>query len=275
VLYSIILVTAGAAIIYGAIAAYLYFRQSALIHIPYGQFVAVPSEYGMGYEDVWVETNDGARLHGWHIPHPDSRFTVLYLHGNAGNISYLMDTYQVLHELGVSILTYDYRSYGQSAGALSEPAMYDDAERMFDYLVDHRNIRPEEIIVVGRSLGTAIASWVSATRSPAGLIMESAFTSMAELAGVHYPWLPTSMLLRWNYDSLSRIEKVRCPVLFFHSREDSLTPFSLGQTLFEATRSKKEFIEIHGGHNAGYVESRQIYVDGLRNFINSLNESGG
>ena len=270
-LFGILTAACGVVAVYALIAAFLYFRQTGLIHIPYTQIVSNPADLGFEYEDVWLDTSDGAQLHGWFIPYPDSKHTVLIFHGNAGNISYLMETYQMLHDLGVSVLTYDYRSYGNSVGELTEDAMYQDAEAMFDYLLNERGISGRRIVLMGRSLGTAMASWVASTRKPGGLIMESSFTSMVDLARKHYPLIPTTPLLKWRYDSLSRIELVSCPVLYIHSREDTLTPFEQGVALFEATRSRKSFVEISGSHETGFAISEKEYLTGMKAFFDSLN----
>ena len=269
-LYGILAPICGIAVIYILILAFVFFRQTGLIHIPYADLVATPAEIGLEYEDVLLQTADQGDLHGWYIPYPNSRHTVLIFHGNAGNISYLMETYELLHDLGLSVLTYDYRTYGRSGGKLTEDAMYQDAEAMFDYLVDKRRIASGQIILHGRSLGTAMASWVATRRSPAGLIMESSFTSMSNLARVHYSLLPTTPLLRWKYDSLSRIDLVSCPVLYIHSRSDTLTPFGQAQQLFDATRSNKKFVEISGTHSTGFITDQDRYVGALEEFIDSL-----
>ncbi len=266
----LLLAAGGLTLIYTVIVLFIFFRQTSLIHIPSVKLASTPAAHGLEYEDVWLDTDKDARLHGWFIPGAGSEYAVIIYHGNAGNISYLMETYQMLHSLGVSILTYDYRSYGNSTGNLTEEGMYRDAEAVFDYLVERRRIRAERIVLLGRSLGTAMASWVASERRPAGLIMESGFTSMSELARIHYPLVPTTSLLKWQYDSLSRIGSIDCPVLYIHSREDTLTPFEHSVALFEATRTAKTFAEISGTHGSGFVTSHEIYLAALDEFLESL-----
>ena len=190
--------------------------------------------------------------------------------GNAGNISYMLDNIEILYRLGFSIFIYDYRTYGNSSGKLTEQAMYSDAELGWFYLTETRDIARENIVVYGRSLGAAVASSVAERFQPAGLIMESAFTSMHAMARAIYPWLPTKNLLRWHYDNLDRISRVNTPVLFIHSPDDELVPYSHSKQLYGATRSPKVLLTISGGHIHGFSESGDTYIDGIRSFVDSF-----
>ncbi len=266
---SLISVSLGLVLIYMILCVIVYFRQTGLIHIPSTQLFSTPSDIGLDYEDIWVNT-ENSKLHGWFIPHPESQFTVLLFHGNAGNISTEMETYKTLQKLKLSVLSYDYREYGLSKGKLSEAGMYEDAQAMWDYMVNSRNIQPTKIILFGRSLGTAVATWVAAENQSAGLIFESGFSSMADMARFHYKLVPTDLLLIWQYDSLSRIDRINAPALFLHSEEDTLTPIELSRMVYEAAPQEKTFQLIEGGHSYGFQQSHETYFAGLENFVNSL-----
>jgi len=263
-------------LVLGLVAIYLvvvfafYWLQTGLIHYPSTNLDTHPGEHDFEHEDVYIDSDESAKLHGWFIPHPNPRYTLVFYHGNAGNISDRIDSFKIFHDLGLSIFIYDYRSYGISTGELAEDKMYHDAETAWKYLTETRNVPPEKIIVFGRSLGGAMASWVASKHKPAGLIMESAFTSIPNMARLYYNWLPTQYMVRWYYNSLSRMDEVTSPVLFIHSRSDTLIPFAESQKLYEATQSRKEFLEIIGDHNDGFLQSGEIYTNGLDKFIRSL-----
>ncbi len=258
---------------YGLICLYMYFSQASMIHLPHLEYVGTPKDNGMDYEDIVIEPDETSRLHAWFIPNPDSRYLVWFFSGNAGNKSYMLDSIKIMHDLGFSIFIYDYRGFGRSAGKLNEQIMYQDAEAVWNYLTMERKIPPDEIILHGRSLGTAIASWVATHHEPAALIMESGFTSLSDMGKKYYKWLPIDYLLRWQYDNLSRISSITAPILFIHSRSDELTPYSHSERLFAETTSAKKFVEITGDHLSGFKDSGQIYTDGIVDFINSIESS--
>lgn len=258
------------AALYLAAVALLYWRQSAMIHLPSKHIFQTPADVGLQYEDVWLKPEKDVKLHGWMMPHPNSRLTVLFMHGNAGNMALPLETYEIFHDLELSVFTYDYRKYGNSTGDLTEDGMYRDAQAAWEYLTETRGVSPDEIIVFGRSLGGAMASWVAANNDPAALVMESTFTSLADMADTYYRWLPAKRLLKWRYDSLSRIREVNAPVLIVHSRQDRLVPFALGEMLFQSAPGDRTFLEIFGGHNEGFFDSGETYVNGLREFFSAL-----
>ncbi len=269
-LQKLFLLIVGLALLYLVVVFAFYFLQKGFIHYPSARIDTTPDKHGFEYENINLNTDDSARLHGWFLPHPNPRFTLLFYHGNAGNISHRIDSFRIFHDLGLSVFIYDYRSYGLSTGKLTENAMYQDAELAWKYLTDTRGIPPKQIIVFGRSLGTAMASWVASKYAPAGLIMESGFTSIPNMARIYYKWMPTQFMVKWYYDSLSRIGSVKCPTLYVHSKRDDLVPYSESIKLYKATQSRKEFLEIFGGHNYGFVESGSTYTEGLDRFIKSL-----
>jgi len=255
-------------LMYVAICLFMFFSQNRLIHIPYEQLANTPLEYGMHYEDVDLEAKDGARLHAWYIPHPEAQFTFWIFCGNSGNKSYMLDSARLIHSLGHAVFIYDYRGFGPSTGQLSEQAMYEDTELVWHYLTQTRGILADRIVLHGRSLGTAMASWIATKTSPAALIMESGFTSMNAMAKDYYSWLPIDLLLQWNYDNLTRMSSISIPILFIHSPDDEITPYEHSKQLFEATPgSNKSFLTISGDHLEGFIESGSVYTDGIIAFM--------
>lgn len=263
-----------AAFIYAVLCAYLFFMQEKVLYYPNiggRELQASPAEIGLDYKSVSIVTSDGVRLHGWFVESKRNIGTVLFLHGNAGNISHRLDSLRIFNHLGLSTFIFDYRGYGQSEGKISEPGTYLDAEAAWQYLTKERKIDPGKIIVFGRSLGGAIAADLTAKHLAAGLIMESVFASVPDLAAKLYPIFPVRLLCRFDYDAKNSLAAVNCPVLIVHSPDDEIIPFENGRELFNKANEPKTFLQIRGGHNDGFLASGPLYYEGLGEFIrNSL-----
>ena len=221
----------------------------------------------MPYEDVYLVTDDDIRIHGWYVPHPDAKATLLFFHGNAGNLSHRLESISIFHDIGLSVFIIDYRGYGRSGGRPSERGTYRDATAAWNYLVDERRLRPDEIIVFGRSLGGAVAAWSAAKVRPAAVILESTFTSVKELGKHYYPYLPVSWIVRIHYPVDEYVTSFTCPALVIHSHQDDVVPVWLGQRLFEHVPEPKMFLPISGDHNNGFLLSRDAYVSGIKRFL--------
>ena len=255
---------------YLVVAGYLYVNQPRMIYFPNTPgraLAATPGDVGLGFESVELETDDRERLHGWFVPASDARGTLLFLHGNAGNISHRLDSLRLFHDLGLSTLIIDYRGYGQSTGRPTEQGTYRDSLAAWQYLTAERGIPPGRIVIFGRSLGGAIAAWLAGRVAAAGVIVESAFTSVPDLASEFYPWLPVRWLARYRYDTRAYLAVVTCPVLVAHSRDDEIIPYRHGEALFSAAAKPKQFLPMRGGHNDGYAVSGEAYIQGLEAFF--------
>jgi len=244
--------------------------QARLLYFPERRLIATPGEVDLPFEEVHFWTQDGVILSGWFIEAEKPRGVVLFCHGNAGNISHRLDSIAIFHRLGLSTFIFDYRGYGESQGSISEEGAYQDVEAAWSYLVKIRETAPDEIIVFGRSLGGAVASHLAKNHNPKGLIIESSFTSVPDLAADLYPFIPVRFLLRIKYETVKNLKFVNCPVLIVHSRDDDIIPFTHGRRLFDAAMPPKEFLEISGSHNEGFVASGRYYVAGLNAFIAKL-----
>ena len=217
-----------------------------------------------------LTTEDGIRLHAWFVAADAPRGTLLFSHGNAGNISHRLDSISLFHSLGLDILIFDYRGFGESEGKPSEKGTYLDVKAAWDYLLEERMISPEEIIIFGRSLGAAIAVDLASQHPSAGVILESAFTSVPDMAASLYPWLPVRLLSRYRYNSLDMIARITSPLLVVHSREDDIIPFAHGEKLFAHANEPKQFLELRGGHNDGYHASRKSYMKSMQQFVGEI-----
>jgi fermentation-respiration switch protein FrsA (DUF1100 family) len=267
-----------AASIYVLLALALYLLQGKMVFLsglPGRALTATPGDIGLEYENVSLATSDDERLHGWYVPATDRRGVVLFFHGNAGNISHRLDSIGTFHQLGLDTLIIDYRGYGQSTGKTSEQGTYLDAQAAWNYLVDERGIPADQIIIFGRSLGGAIGAWLGAQNTPAAMIIESSFSSGVDMARRLYPFLPVRLITRLHYPVVEYASRLECPVLVVHSRNDEIIPFEMGQSIYEAVRQRKSFLELRGDHNNGFFISRHEYFAGMNTFIESVLGPGG
>ena len=267
---SIMVMAAG---VYALIVLLLFLGQARLLYfpnIPSRTLGPGPDSISLVYERVELFTDDGVRLDAWFLPARNSRGVVLFFHGNAGNISHRLDSLKIFNELRLSTLIFDYRGYGRSDGKASEQGTYRDAQAAWRYLTEQRGIAASQIILFGRSLGAAVAAHLAHQQKPAGLIIESGFVSVPELAAQLYPWLPARWLARFQYPTGEYLDSVSLPVLIVHSRDDEIIPFDQGRSLFERAREPKQFLELKGGHNDGFLVSGPQYLSGLDRFLVSV-----
>ena len=252
---------------YAALVAFVYLRQAKMLYFPSGQIEVSPAEIGLPFDKVTLRTRDGLKLSAWYIPSENAKASLIFCHGNAGNISHRLDSLKIFHDLRLNVLIFDYRGYGESEGEPSENGTYLDAEAAYDYLVHERGVRPSEIIVFGRSLGSAVAAELAARRRAGALIIESGFTSVPELGRKLFPHLPVRLISRFHYATIEKVGRLDLPKLFIHSPADEIIPYEQGRRLFEAAAGPKEFLVLQGGHNEGFLLSGEIYTNGLRRFV--------
>lgn len=264
-LWPVLRVTAAS---YVGLALLLYWRQSRYVYYPSRSLTSTPATAGLKYEEVNVRAADGIPIHGWYVPADDVAAPVVLLcHGNAGNIWHRIDVIWMFHEMGFNVCCFDYRGYGKSGGEPTEEGTYQDAAAVWDWLVSVKGMEPQRIVVHGESLGGSVAAWLAEKREPSGLVLESTFTSVPDMAARLYPFLPVRWLCRFRYNTLERMDRIRCPVLVAHGRQDEMIPFAFGRRLYEAAREPKEFFELRGSHNTGREQSGRQYETVLRGFI--------
>jgi fermentation-respiration switch protein FrsA (DUF1100 family) len=250
--------------------------QTKLIYFPSRDYDWTPTDVGLDYENLTLTTRDGVSIAAWYITNEPATRTILFCHGNAGNMSDRMGSVKALHRLGYHVLIFDYRGYGRSEGRPNEPGTYADAEAAWDYLVKTRGEPRERVVLFGRSLGGGVAIHLAsrlADDGPAALVVESTFTSLVDVGSLHYPILPVSLLLTNRYDSISKIGEVGCPKLFIHGTDDELIPIEMGLRLFDAALEPKLFMETPGGHNSAGFTYSPAFAEQLAKFL-SANLSG-
>ena len=274
---TLITLLAGIGVIYVVLGALLYFLQGSLVflaNMPGRALDATPGDIGLAYEDVHIATSDGERLHGWYVPAAAARGVLLFFHGNAGNISHRLESIAIFNRLGLDVLIVDYRGYGQSTGKPGEKGTYRDAQAAWAYLLEERGLAPGRTVVFGRSLGGAVGAWLASQlpgdEAPAAVIVESSFSSGADMARRLYPIYPARLLTRLEYPVVEYVARLRSPVLVVHSRDDEIIPFSMGRAIYEAAPAPKSFLELRGDHNAGFWISREAYTAGLDGFLDSV-----
>jgi fermentation-respiration switch protein FrsA (DUF1100 family) len=265
----------GLAVGYGAIVGLAFAFQDQLLFQPSSRLLATPDDAGMSYETVHLDTEDGETLHGWWIPAPDvSRGTLLFFHGNAGNISGRLESVQQFHRLGLNVLIVDYRGYGQSTGSPSEEGIYQDAKACWAYLTETQDVAAQNVVVFGRSMGGGAATWIASQQKPGAVILESVFTNVPDVGAHHYSFLPVRALATNQFDNEARVSQVDAPTLFIHSRGDRVVPFELGRQVYEAAAEPKQFLEIEGGHNDGFMVSEETYLRTIDRFLEEHLDSG-
>jgi fermentation-respiration switch protein FrsA (DUF1100 family) len=240
---------------------------------------AVEGRVSVRVEDVWLTAADGVRLHAWHAAPVVGRGgalepvaadrTLLYLHGNAGNISHRHEIIERFASLPAHVLALDYRGYGRSDGSPSEEGLYADARAAFDHLTKERGVPPNRVVIYGESLGGAVAVDLASKVQPCALIIQSSFTSIADMAAEVMPFVPR-FVIRTKMDSLEKIARVRAPILVVHSPADDVVPYRLGRRLYEAAPEPKRFYEIKNApHNLTFDIGGAAYINALREFVDS------
>ncbi len=258
---------------YCVLAVFLFVFQDKLIFLPEvggRELVGSPADIGLPYRAVSISTTDGETLHAWWVEHPSPRARVLFSHGNAGNISHRLGTLRLLYDLRASVLLYDYRGYGQSTGRPDEQGFYVDGDSALAWLDEQGTNGSAPVVLMGRSMGAAVAAYLAAKHQVAGLVIESGFTSVPDLAQEIYWWLPARWLARIKLPTLEFVSGSSQPTLVIHSPDDEIVPFEHGLRLFEAAPQPSDFVELAGSHNTGFFESEETYVTGLDRFFLKL-----
>jgi fermentation-respiration switch protein FrsA (DUF1100 family) len=240
------------------------------VFFPDAELAGSPADLALDYEDTWFAADDGVRLHGWYVP-GRRRETLLWSHGNAGNISHRLDKLRLLHDLvGVNVLLYDYRGFGRSAGNPSEEGLYADARGALAYLRGRSDVDQRRIVYFGRSLGSSVAVHLGTVTAAHGMILETPFLSLRDMASELLPGLLSSLVPR-SFDNASKIREITCPKLFIHGDRDEVVPYGQGKRLYEQATKPKSFLTLRGaGHNDTYIVGGRRYFERIATFIEGL-----
>jgi uncharacterized protein len=268
-------IVAGAVLIYAAILLLLRVYESKLIYFPGPErnLVAPDPSLGLSVQRVEIATQDQGKLVAWVIPAQSaSTFWLLVCHGNAGNLSEFDRPvhYAGLHQLGLNLLAFDYRGYGESAGIPSEAGLYRDVDAAYRYLTSERGVPVSKIIIFGHSLGSAVAIDLASRVPAAALIVEGAFTSATDRGQELYPYIPVRWIAASRFSSIDKIGRVTVPKLFLHATEDEVIPLAHGRRLYEAAMPPKTFVELRGGHGDAFDVDSARYFGSIANFLLAL-----
>ncbi len=238
------------AVVYIIICAVMFGYQRKLMYLPHVSIEA-PGAYGLvDFTSLSIATTDNIKIQGWYKAAKPGYPTIIYFHGNAGNLAHRAEYFSILRDAGFGVLGIDYRGYGASEGTPSEAGFYNDGRAAISYALKELSIPENKIIIYGESIGTGVAVQMATEYKLAALILQSPFMSMASAASFHYPWLPVNLLLEDRFDSASKIAAVHMPLLLLHGTDDTVVPISDGKGLFVlANEPKKSIYFANTGHN--------------------------
>ena len=257
-------------LVYSSMGMWFVINEQRLVLHPTRAVVPPENTPDFTYQRVDLRTKDDIRLTAWemHCRQGDSSgIWILYLHGNAGNISDCVDRYRQLERLGVNVFAGDYRGFGESDGHPDEEGLAKDAQAMADYLTDVLRVPPHHIIVYGHSLGAAVAIELVSKFDAACLITEGAFTSMVDCEQASYPYLPVKLLTQYRFNSMDRVGALTLPKLFIHAVDDASIPIAQARLLFAAAAPPKTFLTLHGGHTDCILVDDDTFLNGVRSFL--------
>ena len=251
-------------VLYTSFCFFVYFNQKKLIFFPSRDAPSLTNEKNI--EEVYLETEDNIKLNGWFLNNNSDK-TVIFFHGNGGNVFYNRERLKIFNELHLNALLFDYRGYGKSEGDIKkEDDLYKDADAAYQY-VTSRGILPKNIILWGQSLGGAVAIHLAQNKETNATIIESAFYSMEEMASKQFWFLPIKPLLKFHFRSDKKISNILSPILVIHSADDEMISFLNGKKLFNQAREPKVFLETGGSHNGGFQKSYSLYYQAVKKFL--------
>ncbi len=257
----------GLAALYAVVALSAFFFQRRLTYFPDPERTA-PASFNLPRVEERIIETDGERLVSWFAPASPGRPTILYFHGNAGNLASRSERVRRFLARGWGVLFMSYRGYSGSSGSPSERANVADAKRAYEML-RREGVPPEDIIVYGESLGSGVAVQVAAEKGIAGLVLDAPYTSIVDVAAVSYPYLPVRPFILDRYETMRYLPKVTAPLLVMHGEEDGVIPVAMGKAVYAAANAPKEIVTFpHAGHSDhhlyGSYDELFRWVDAMR-----------
>jgi len=236
---------------------------ATMIFFPEKTLYEKPADYGLVSEDVFIEAGAGTRLHGWFLPAPEARGTVLFFHGNAGNISGRLFKAEGWIKRGFSVFLVDYRSYGRSTGKIHDQKdVLADARASLEWLMREKKVPLSRLVLYGESLGTHPAIRLAVDYPAAALVLEAPFTSFVALGKKHYPFVPGTLIAGFSFPNDEYMDAIKTPVFILHGTRDEICPYEMAGELFEKAPSPKEFFTVtDGAHNDLPVKAGEDYWD--------------
>jgi pimeloyl-ACP methyl ester carboxylesterase len=272
----ILKVLAGLAVLaYLGSIGYLRLNEKALVFEPAERMVAAPAaRFALAERRVTYPSTDGVTLSAWIVPAatPASDMWLLVCHGNRGNIGYRQrpEFYATIRDLGINLLAFDYRGFGESTGTPDERGLYADATASYEYLTRTLGVPQERLVIFGHSLGSGVAIELASRVPAAALIVEGAYTSVVERGQELYPVFPIALIATQRFPSLERIASITVPKLFLHSPADRVIPYAHGRRLFEAARPPKRLVEVEGGHDDAFRADKAVYTGAIAQLVREV-----
>ena len=255
-----------------AMTGWMLMFEDQYIYFPSQDVLLTPADVGLSFTEHQFRTQDDVGLHSWWVPGSGSRYTILHFHGNAGNISHRLHLHQRWHEMGLGVFAVDYRGYGKSGGDISEDGLYEDARASWRYLTSELGVPASQIIIAGRSMGCAVATELAGKVRPAGIVLETPFTNVPDLARAIYPWLPVSFLIRTKLETLARVGQLHLPMLLISAADDEIVPAGMAEKIFSEANEPKTRVALPGGHNGFDTVSEKAYVTAWKAWLATLPE---
>lgn len=253
---------------YGAFCAFFY-QQQRSIQYKVITYQYSPEETGLkNYEFANVKTSDGIDVQGWYVPAQPGQKTILFFHGNGQVISTSIGGVSYFLNLGYGILFAEYRGFAGHAGDVSEAGLYQDAFAFMDWLLHEKNIKEQDIIFYGESLGSSLALKLAEKYDGAGVVLVASFSSVLDLAREVYWYLPVDLLLKDKFMNADVIRNVREPILIIHGTSDDIVPFAYGKKLYEFTDGDAEFVKIDRGNHVNLYELGALKY--IKDFLEKL-----
>ncbi len=260
------------ALIYVGTTGWMLVSEDRYIYFPDAVMLHTPADAGLSFTEHRFDTADGVSLYAWWMPAAGSGRAVLHFHGNMGNISHRLHLYRRWHGMGLGVFAVEYRGFGKSGGQPSEDGLYEDALAGWRYLTGQLGIPPARIIIAGRSLGCAVAADLAGRVRPAGAVLETPFTSIPDMAGYMYPWLPLSLLARTRMNTLAKVRAIHEPLLLIRAKNDRIVPSAMAEKIFAAAHEPKTLRTLAGGHNDFDTVSGKAYFSVWKQWLATLPE---
>ena len=241
--------------------------EPSLIYFPMAEIERTPHSIGLEYEDIYLETADNKKINGWFIENKASNKVILHFHGNGGNLSHRVSLIKLLHHLPVNVFVIDYHGYGRSEGTPSEQNLYLDAKAAYDFLIKQKKFSPAHILVMGSSLGGAVAAHLAAQEEVGGLILQRAFTSARAMASRMNPLYQRPIVwIRSDFNTLEKIDKILAPKLIVHSKEDEMVPYTMAVALYKNAAEPKKLVLLEKGKHNDLMTAPE-YINNLRKIL--------
>ena len=259
IMKKVLIILAAIVLLYLLFCLFIYLFQQRFVFVP--QKGAQPPPDDRNIHEEWITTNDGQKLHAWWMPVDTNAYTVLFFHGNAGNISRGEKRMRLFREMGFNALAIDYRGFGISTGSIKkENDIYEDARASYEFLLKNHSISEDKVIIWGWSMGGAVAVNLAQHKKCHALVMESTFYCLEAVANKTFWFIPNHLLLKYQFLSYEKLSNIEVPVLFVHSKTDETVPYENGIKLYEKFGGKKKFIETSGDHNHGIFDLQEKFI---------------